>query len=128
MSLAEKLLEVLHLAVAGMDLRVRGDVVAIVAKGRGIEGEEPDRGDTEVLEVVELGGEAAEVPDAVAAAVEEGANVGLIDDPVLVPERVARGSRRFALLGHAQRKYSKSRSLRMRRRSRKMLPGMTSGR
>ena len=46
------------------------------------------RRDAEVLQVVELLRQAAEVADAVAVAVVEGADVDLVDDRVLVPERV----------------------------------------
>ena len=47
-------------------------------------------------EVVELLGQAAEVADAVAVAVVEGADVHLVDDRVLVPERVVAARRRRA--------------------------------
>ena len=58
-------------AVVGMDVGVVGDVVAVVAQRRGIERQQPERGDAEVLQVVELLGQAAEVADAVAVAVVE---------------------------------------------------------
>ena len=75
-------------AVAGIDVDVVGDVVAVVAQGRGKEGEEPEAGDAEVLEVVEFGEEAGEVADAVGVRVHEGADVDLVDDRVFVPEWV----------------------------------------
>src|SRR5690606_7758916 len=52
--LTQKALEVRHRAVSRMDLRVVGDVVAVVAPRRWIEWEQPDRRDAEVLQVIEL--------------------------------------------------------------------------
>ena len=49
----EEELEVFDGAVARVDGGVVGDVVAVVAEGRGIEGEKPEAGDAEILEVVE---------------------------------------------------------------------------
>ena len=49
----EEELEVVDGAVAGVDVGVVGDVVAVVAQGRGEEREEPEAGDAEILEVVE---------------------------------------------------------------------------
>ena len=49
----EELLEVVEGSVGGVDVDVVGDVVAVVAQGRGEEGQEPEAGDAEVLEVVE---------------------------------------------------------------------------
>ena len=80
--------EVAEGAVAGIDVVVVGDVVAVVAHGRGLEGHEPDGGDAEALEVVEAAHEAAEVADAVAVGVHEGADVEAVEDGVLVPEVV----------------------------------------
>ena len=88
MGFGEEVLEVVEGAVAGVDVDVVGDVVAVVAEGRGEEGEEPEAGDAEILEVVEAGDEAGEVADAVAVGVLEGADVQLVDDGVFVPERI----------------------------------------
>ena len=84
----EDLLEVVEGAVAGIDVDVVGDVVAVVAQGRGEEGEYPEAGDAEVLEVVEFGEQAGEVADAVGIGVHERTDVELVNDRVLVPERV----------------------------------------
>ena len=75
-----------------MDALVVGDVVAVVAQRRGVEGQEPERVDAEPLQVVELLGQAGKVADAVVVAVEEGADVHLVDDRVLVPERCDQGA------------------------------------
>src|SRR6185437_4691373 len=80
--------EVTEGAVARIDVVVVGNIVAVVATGRGLEGHEPDGGDAEALEVVEAAHEAAKVADAVAGGVHEGADVKAIEDGVLVPEVV----------------------------------------
>ena len=86
--LPQEHLEVTHRAVGGADPGVIGDVVAVVLQGRGIEGEEPEDGDPEVLEIVELLGQPRKVADPVSVAVVKGADVDLIDDRVFVPEGI----------------------------------------
>jgi hypothetical protein len=68
---------------------VVGDVVPVVAQRRGVERQQPECGDPDLVQVVEPLGETAEVTDAVAVAVVERADAQLVDDGVLVPERVA---------------------------------------
>ena len=75
-------------AVVGMDAAVVGDVVAVVAPRRRVEGQQPERVDAELGDVVELREQPGEVADAVVVGVEEGLHVQLVDDRVVVPERV----------------------------------------
>ena len=86
--------EIRERAEIRIDLTIIGDVVAVVAPGRGIERKQPQRGDAEVLQIVELLGQSFEIADPVVVAVGEGLDVQLIDDGVLVPELVA-GETRF---------------------------------
>ena len=86
--LRDELAEVLQRAVVGVHVGVVGDVVAIVAHRRRIERQQPERVDAELLDVVEALRQASEVADAVAVGVVERLDVHLIDDRVLVPERV----------------------------------------
>ena len=72
-----------------MDAGVTRYIVAVILQRRRIEGKQPDRGDAEVVEVLELLGKPAEVPDAVPVAIVESADVDLIEDRVLVPEWIA---------------------------------------
>jgi hypothetical protein len=51
--------------------------------------QQPQRGDPEARQVVELAGQPVEVPDPVPVPVGERAHVDLVDDRVLVPERLA---------------------------------------
>ena len=80
--------EVLDRPVVGIDPVEVGDVVAAVAKRRGIERQHPDAVDPEPLQVVELLLEAAEVAGAVVVAVEERARMDLVEDGRLEPVRV----------------------------------------
>ena len=86
--LAQKDSEILQRAVIGMDAGVVGDIVTVVAQRRGIKGQQPERRDAQVLEIIELFREPDKIADAVAVAVAKGAHVDLVDDRVLVPERV----------------------------------------
>ena len=84
----EEALEVGHGAVVGVDRAVVRDVVAVVAQGGAEERQEPEAVDAQLLEMAELAGEPDEVADAVVVAVLERADVQLVEDRVLVPERV----------------------------------------
>ena len=80
--------EIAERTVAGIDVVIVGDVVAIVAKGRGLKGHQPDCGDADALQVVEAVHRAAKIADAVTVRVHERGNGEAIDDGVLVPEVV----------------------------------------
>ncbi len=88
MGRADQLAHVRHGAVVGMHAAIVGDVVAVVAARRRVEGQQPDRVDAQVGDVVQLGHQAGQVADAVAVRVEEGLDVQLVDDRILVPEAV----------------------------------------
>ena len=89
--LAQERAEVAQRAVARVDPLVVRDVVPVVTQRRRVEGQQPEAGDAEPLEVVELLREPGEVADAVRGRVAEGPHVRLVDDRVFVPERVAVG-------------------------------------
>jgi hypothetical protein len=63
-----------------------GDVVAVVAVGRRVERHEPDAGDTQADQVVDLLDQAAEVAAPVAVAVGVRLDVEAVDDGVLPPQ------------------------------------------
>src|SRR5579884_3884145 len=90
MGLLDECAEVVPRAVLGVDVVVVGNVVAVVAAGRRIEGQQPDGVDTEILDVLQLAGEPAEIARAVVIAVVEGADVHFVDDGIFVPKRIAR--------------------------------------
>ncbi len=81
----ETMLEIVEVAVDRIDRAIVGDVVTVVAQRRWIKRQQPQSGNAEVLEVVELFDQAGKVADAVAVAVHEGADVDFIKDGVLVP-------------------------------------------
>src|SRR5438105_15721047 len=86
--LAHQLADVPEPAVNRVDLGEVRDVVSVVTQRRGVEGQQPERINSQLLQVVELLGEPREVTDAVRVAVVERADMHLVDDRVLVPERV----------------------------------------
>ena len=83
--LGDQPLDVLQIAVGGVHRAIVGDVVAVVAQRRRVEGQEPDRGDAEFLDIVEPLQKPLEIADPVAVRIGEGLDVQLIDDRVLVP-------------------------------------------
>ncbi len=84
----DEALEILHRPEIGVDVAVVGDVIAVVAARRGIERQQPQRGDAEILQVSQLFRQSGKIADAVIVAVGEGLDVKLIDNGVLVPELV----------------------------------------
>ena len=87
--LVDEVLEVVDRPVVGVDVEEVRDVVAAVAERRRVEGQQPDAVDAEPLQVVELVGEPAEVAGAVVVPVEEPAQMDLVEDRGLEPQRVA---------------------------------------
>src|SRR5206468_3324998 len=76
---------------------VVGDVVAVVAVRSGLEGHQPQSGDSEASQVVEPADEPLEVADAIAVGVHERPNVQAIENGVLVPEVLDHPCRWFNL-------------------------------
>ena len=99
-SLAKKGSEVLYRAVGRMDSGVICDVIAVVLQRRRIEGKQPNHRNAEVLQIVQFLGQPREIADAVIVAVEKGADVQLVNDRVLVPQRVVFKSETFTKLRH----------------------------
>src|SRR5687768_17953600 len=88
MRLAHEGTEFAQAPVIGMDLRELGDVVAVIAKGRRIERQQPDCRHAKVGDVVELLGEPRKIAGAITGRVVEGLDVKLVDDRVLVPKGI----------------------------------------
>ena len=104
--------KIVQRSIIGMDLGVVGDVVAVVFERRDIKGQQPQRRDAQILQIIELFGESLKIADAVAVAVVKGANVDLVNHRVLVPERVVVEKNRCGFSEFAaQRVASLSRSL-----------------
>ena len=80
-----ELAEIAHGAVGRVDGGVVGDVIAVVAQGRGIEWQQPDGGDAKVLKIIKFLHEALEIADSVIVGIEERLDVQFIDDGVFVP-------------------------------------------
>ncbi len=73
-----------------IDVEIIGDVVAVIAQRRRIEWQQPDGGDPQLLEIIQLVDQTAEVAHPVTVAVAKSFNVQLVDDGVLVPKRIDR--------------------------------------
>ncbi len=86
--LLDEELEVVDRPVVRVDRIEVGDVVAAVAKRARVEGQQPDAVDADLLQVVELVGEPDEVAGAVVVPVEEPAQVDLVEDRGLEPDRI----------------------------------------
>ncbi len=129
---SDQLVGIAQRAVHRIHVGVIGYVVAVVAQRRGIERQQPERVDAELLQVGQLLDQAAKVTAAVGVAVVERPDVELVDERVLVPERILLELRgldpALGALGRGDhKKYSKSCSLRTRRRKRKIWPGIDCG-
>ncbi len=86
--LGQKFFEIPKGAVGGIDVAVVGDIVAVVAQRTRAKRHQPDGGDPQVLQVVELSGEALKITDAVIGAVEKAFDMQLVNDGVLEPEGI----------------------------------------
>src|SRR6266487_3239023 len=84
----KKRAEIIEGAEVRIDVEIIGDVVAVITQRRGIEWQEPDSRNAELLEIIELFNQATEVAHPIAVAVTKRLNVQLIDDRVLVPKRI----------------------------------------
>ena len=108
-----------------------GDVVAVVALARGVEGHEPEATRAEAGEVVDALGQALEVADAVAVLIEEGLDVEAVHDRVLPPDVAGRRAAHSAPLpvrAGAMRIRAAARACRPARRGRRARAGPRRGR
>src|ERR1700730_18867435 len=80
--------KILHRAEIRVDVAVIRNVIAIVAAGRRIERQQPQCSDAEVLQIIELLGQACKIADAVIVTVCKRLDVKLIDDSVLESQLV----------------------------------------
>src|SRR5262249_10928721 len=86
-------------AVVRVDVAIIGNVVAVVAPWRRVERQQPDRIDAEAGDVIELLQQAGKIAHPVVVRVKKRFDVKMIDDRVLVPERVVH-HREMALSSH----------------------------
>jgi hypothetical protein len=61
--------EIRHRAEIGFDRTVVRNVVAVVTAGRGIERQQPKRGDAEIFQVVKFFGQSCKIADAIVVAI-----------------------------------------------------------
>src|SRR5882724_1572589 len=91
--------EIIERAETRINIKIIGDVVAVVAQRGRIKWQQPDCGDPQLLKVIQLFDQAAEITHPVAVAIAESLNVQLVDDRVLVPKRIDNSV--ICPLGHA---------------------------
>src|SRR5437868_11287012 len=89
MRLIDELAEVVDRSVVGVNREEVRDVVAAVPKRGDVHRQQPDAVDAEPLQEVELVDQPAEVARPVVVAVEEPADVDLVEDGALEPDRFA---------------------------------------
>jgi hypothetical protein len=85
MSGTQERFEIVHGPVTGMDIHVIGDVITVVAQRGREEGQQPNAGDSQRLQVIQLLVQALKISDAIVVAVREGLDVQLINDGVFKP-------------------------------------------
>src|SRR5687768_2053959 len=83
---ANKLGEVTEITKPWVNAVVITDVVTVVAVQGGVEGHEPDTGDTDAGEIIEALRQAAKVPDTIAVAVHVSFDIQAVEDGVLPPK------------------------------------------
>ena len=86
MSGVQERAEIIERAEIRIYVKIIGNVVAVVAHRRWIEGQQPDCRDAEFLQIIQLLHEPAKIAHAVAIAVAKSLDVQLVDDGVLVPK------------------------------------------
>ncbi len=81
-------LKILQRAVAGMDGEIVGDVVSIIPQRGSKKRQQPDAGNAEFLQVVQLAEQSLKVADAVVVGIFKCLDVQFVNNGVFKPERV----------------------------------------
>ena len=97
---AKECLEIVQRAVRRVDTHIVRGIISIVFEWRRIEGQEPYGRDAEILQVIEFVSQSGEIANAIVVAVEERADVDLVDDSVPVPKRIVLEKEGFGKLRH----------------------------
>src|SRR4051794_10823853 len=101
--LSNELVEVVERSEEGVDVHVVRDVVPVVCAWRRVERREPERVDTEVLEIRQPLRDTGNVADTVAVRVSEAPHVDLVEDGVAPPLGHGTSSSSSAHVGIAER-------------------------
>ncbi len=86
--LIEQPFEVAHRPVLWVDIIIVGYVVAMIRR-RGVDGHEPDAGDSQGLQIIEFSSNTVKVPDPISISVVETADEDFIEDGALPPGLLA---------------------------------------
>lgn len=78
-------LEIIEGAIHRVDVGVVGNIVAVVAQRRGREGQQPDRGDAQITQVIEAARQSAKVANPIGVAIAECPHVHFINNSIFIP-------------------------------------------
>ena len=93
--LVEQMLKIRHGAKDRRDVAIIGNVIPVVSHRRGVDRRKPDAPDPEVLQMIKLGDDPGQIPDAVCVTVAKAARVNLISGGGFPPGHFV--SRHFGL-------------------------------
>ena len=85
MDFSQQAVKIRHAAKHGVDGAVIGHIVAEVMHGRRVNGRKPHHAHIEALQVIQAGGHASQVADAIAVTILKGARVNLVNNFSLPP-------------------------------------------
>ena len=85
MSFIHQVFEIIQRAIGGVDAVIIGDIVAVILQRGGVDGQQPDAVHPQVLEVIQLLGQAGQVAVPIAVAVAKGAHVDFVKNRVFIP-------------------------------------------
>ncbi len=85
---AQQLFKVTQSVVDRVDGVVVGDIITVVPLWRGVEREEPERRDPELLQVIEFTDQAAKIADAIGIGIGKSLDMQLVDHCIPVPEGI----------------------------------------
>jgi len=84
----EERFEISDGSVTRVNIHVVRDVITVITERRRKERQQPDTGDTQILEIVQFLNKALEVSDPITIAVGERLDVEFIDNGIFEPQRI----------------------------------------
>ena len=83
--LVQQLVKLLHGAELPGNAVIVGDVIALIGKGRGIDGRQPENVNAQAFQIIQLGQNSCQIADAVTVGVEKALGINLIGNLVVPP-------------------------------------------
>ncbi len=85
MRLPNEAFQVSNLPVCRIEMVIVGYIIAVIPLRGRVEGQQPNGGDAEVLQIVEFFNKPFDIPDTITIAIEKGLDVKLVNDGILIP-------------------------------------------